>query len=178
MNKQSLIRVAITALFLLCGARTAPAQPADNFLTIDIPFAFHLNNKQLPAGAYTFKRVPQMPNVLFVENADKSLSVMVLTNQVELPSGPLETSLTFNEYGEKRFLSEVKIAWRGFKYTMIKSRVEHKLAQTIAARVIRTVPKHTPSRLSSDKHPVSQASPLPRWLNAEPLSLPSSLRRA
>lgn len=179
MNKQSLLRVALTALFLLFAVRTVPAQPADVFLTINIPFAFHLNNKELPPGEYTFKRVPQMPNVLFIENADKTLSVMALTNQVELSSGPIETSLTFHEYGETRFLSEVKIAWRGFKYSMIKSKAEHKLAQTIAARVIRTVPKHLPTAVSASKHPISQAVALPRWLDVElqgrPVSVPEPI---
>ena len=155
MTKQTLCRVAITAFFLLTGGLTVQAQPTERLFTLRIQFDFQVNETVLPAGEYTFSRIPQIQNLIVIEDPSRKFSLTVLTNPVQESEDSAQNSLTFNEYGEKRFLTELRGGWRNCKYTLIKSKTERKLAHSQTARTIRTVLKEKRGKPQSGKHDVS-----------------------
>lgn len=156
MTKQTLCRVAITVIFLFIGVLTVQAQPAERLFTLRIQFDFQVNETVLPAGEYTFSRIPQIQNLIVIEDQSRKLAMTVLTNPVQESEDPVQNSLTFNEYGEKRFLVELKGGWRNCKYTLIKSKTERKLAQAQSSKTIRSVIREKRARSQSGKHDVTR----------------------
>jgi hypothetical protein len=133
MKKRMLYYIATAVLLLLCGTQMTNAQSMQRLLTVQIPFDFHAGGKLLPAGEYTIRRMPSTVPVLVIEDAGRSVGVMVLASQFA-PS-EAQTVLTFNEYGAQRFLAEVRIGPTGFKYALTKSKAERRLARTMAAHI-------------------------------------------
>lgn len=156
MRKQTLCRAVMLGLFLLAGWLTVQAQPTERLFTLRIQFDFQINETVLPAGEYTFSRVPQIQNLIVIEDPSRKFSMTVLTNPVQESEDFVQNSLTFNEYGGKHFLTELRGGWRNCKYTLIKSKTERKLAHSQSARTIRTVLKEKRTRPQSGKHDVSQ----------------------
>lgn len=140
LKKQTLYRIALPVLFLLFGSLSASAQSLENLMTIQVPFDFQVGEKSLPAGKYVIKRDPQMPKLLLIQCPEQNILVAVYTITLDLPKEPARTSLTFKEYGEKHFLTEVKVQGRGVGYALTRSKAEQKLAQGANAKTIRAIP--------------------------------------
>lgn len=156
MRKQTLCRVVILVFFLLVGWLTVQAQPTERLFTLRVQYDFQVNDTVLPAGEYTFSRVPQIQNLIVIEDPSRKFSMTVLTNPVQESEDSAQNSLTFNEYGGKHFLTELRSGWRNYKYTLIKSKTERKLAHSLTARTVRTVLKEKRTRPQSGKRDVSQ----------------------
>jgi hypothetical protein len=158
MKRQLIGRVAMPLLLLAFSVLPAFAQSADNLLTVQVPFAFYAGETLFPAGEYVFKRLTQTPNVLVLERPGDSgemVSVVVLTHAVELVEDPVRSGLIFRDYGEKRFLAEVKASGRGSRYLLSRSKTEVNVAQTAAARILHAVPSDVRSRRRFSRRTVS-----------------------
>ncbi|MDX2032166.1 MAG: hypothetical protein SF339_15945 [Blastocatellia bacterium] len=140
MKKLPLCRFALTALFLFLGAASTPAQSLEKLLTIQVPFDFQIGDKALPAGEYVVQRDPQMPQHLQIQCPRRNLSVIVFTFPLTLAKPLTRPSLTFKEYGDKRFLTEVRVAKYGYGYALTKGKAERRLAQAVKAAKSRTIP--------------------------------------
>lgn len=140
MKKQTFTQIAVAILFLFLCSLPAYAQSLENLMTVQIPFEFQVGEKSLPAGKYVIKRDSQLPKLLQIQCPERKISVTVYTIPLNLPKEPTRTSLTFTEYGEKHFLSEVKIWGRDLGYALTKSKTEHRLAQNLGSKTIRTIP--------------------------------------
>jgi len=136
MKKQTLYRIAVSVLFLFFGRLPASALSPEYLITVQVPFEFQVNGKLLPAGEYVIKRDPQMPQLLLIQCPEQNIWVTVHTIPHSLSGQPARTSLTFKQYGEKRFLSEVKVLGRGDGYALIKSKAERRLARIAEAKTI------------------------------------------
>ncbi len=139
MKKQTLYRIAVSVLFLLFGSLPASAQSQENVMTFQVPFEFQVNEKLLPAGKYVIKRDPQMPKFLQIQSTEQNILVVVNTIPLTLLKEPARTSLTFKKYGEKHFLSEVKVLGRGDGYALFKSKTERRLAQIAESKTVKTI---------------------------------------
>jgi len=137
MKKQTLYRIALSVLFLFCGKLPASAHSLENLMTVQVPFDFQVGEKLLPAGKYVIKRDPQMPQLLMIQSPERKIFAVVYTITLNLPEESARTSLTFKGYGEKRFLSEVKVLGRGVGYALTKSKTERRLARMAEAKTIR-----------------------------------------
>lgn len=129
MKKQTLSGFALTVLFLVFGAGTTPAQSLEKLMTIQVPFDFQVDSKVLPAGEYVIKRDPQMPQHLQIQSPKRKISVIVFTSPLTLTKTMAKPSLAFKEYGEKRFLAEVRDSKYGYGYALIRSKAERELAR-------------------------------------------------
>jgi len=134
MKKQALYRIAAVSLILLVGALSGRAQSRTGELTVNIPFDFNVGEKTLPAGNYVISRNFEMPNLLIIQRADRSVVAPVYTSPLETTRQQMETSLTFNEYRGQRFLSRVQSRSGGFSHELIKAQTERKLARTVETR--------------------------------------------
>jgi hypothetical protein len=145
MKQQTLYRIAVLGLFLFLGGLLVPAQSMEKMMTVQVPFDFQVNEKLLPAGEYVIKRDPQVPRLLLIQCPQRKISVGVYTIPLSLSKPLTRASLTFTDYGEKRFLSEVKILSRDLGYELIKSKAEQRLAQLAEVKTIHAIPKSTPA---------------------------------
>src|SRR5215510_7800002 len=141
VNKQTLYRVAVSVLFLFFVRLAASAQSHEYLMTIQVPFDFQVNEKQLPAGKYVIRRDPQMPQVLLIQGPGRNIWVAVQTIPHSLSEQSTRTRLIFKEYGSNRFLSEVNAPVRGERYVLIKSRAERRLAQVDKEKAIHATSK-------------------------------------
>jgi hypothetical protein len=141
MKKQTLYRIAVSVLFLLFGSMPASAQSSQSIMSIQIPFEFQINEKLLPAGKYIIRRDQQMPQLMLIQCPEKNIWMAVHTIPHSLLQQSLRGSLVFKEYGEKRFLTEVKLPGRHDGYSLIKSKAERRLAEVTETKTIHAIPR-------------------------------------
>ena len=104
------IFTAIVATAVLALAITAPvrAQLPDTAMRANIPFAFIVNGKTLPAGNYEVKRINDEPEGLIIRSLDNKHDHAVFeTESMEENRLPRHDQIVFDRYGESYFLSEV-----------------------------------------------------------------------
>lgn len=143
LKKQTFYRIAVSVLFLFFGSLPAFAQSLENLMTVQVPFDFQVGEKTFPAGKYVIKRDPQTPQLLQIHCPERNIAVIVYTITLNLPKESARTSLTFKEYGEKHFLSEVRVVGRGVGYELTRSKAEHQLARKTEPKTLHAIPKAT-----------------------------------
>ena len=95
----------VIGLFLLAGV--LPAQAQFNF-TLNVPFAFQVEDKQFPAGAYVFKQTAADQKFgIHAQKGDLSGMFGLTYASDENPLEKDRTVLTFHRYGDKYFLAGV-----------------------------------------------------------------------
>ncbi|MGB2889711.1 MAG: hypothetical protein WBC04_18615 [Candidatus Acidiferrales bacterium] len=108
MKKQA-FELAVGLLVSMGAASVCYAQQPT--LAGDIPFAFQVGDKTLPAGEY---RVESMStgsrDVQLIRQTDGSALTVVLTMAVDSKDGNSQPELIFNHYGNSYFLSQI---WMG-----------------------------------------------------------------
>ncbi len=110
--------LSVAAFVILCmAAATSVAQvrpkPKSSFAA-DVPFAFVVGNRTLPAGRYEFQFVLGLPsaeddiNILAVRSLDGQRQYHSVVTGIVRGGSDLRTAkLTFNSQGDRRFLSQV-----------------------------------------------------------------------
>jgi hypothetical protein len=102
MKRNRIGNLSLWALSLLFTTTGAFAQsPA----RADVPFAFNVGTKHLPAGAYEIKRADFDSNFVMVSNRSTGETVLSLF-QRETP-GHVRNKLIFHHRGNQYFLSEI-----------------------------------------------------------------------
>jgi hypothetical protein len=76
---------------------------------VDIPFEFTAGGKTIPAGLYTVRPADLNRNALTISSREGRHSVIFLVNATASSMARKRSSLVFNRYGDRHFLSEV---WR------------------------------------------------------------------
>jgi hypothetical protein len=107
MKKQ--IAVAVALLVAAIAAGKCYAQQIS--FKADIPFAFQVGNKAMPAGEYLVQHVPSAnESAQMIRRTDSSAAALALTFEVGSKNGKSEPELVFHKYGNSYFLSEI---WTG-----------------------------------------------------------------
>jgi hypothetical protein len=140
MKKQTLYSIVAAVLILSLGSAAASAQRGSVF-TFQVPFEFQAQGKTLPAGKYTVRRDPMTPGLLRIQNYDQNLWLSVYTVPHRLSEDPAETCLVFKGYGEKRFLTEVKVLGLGDGYELIKTKAQRREEQIAKAKTTHMIPE-------------------------------------
>jgi hypothetical protein len=105
MKKHARSLVALT--FLLGLGVTAKAESGSG-IVVNMPFAFVVSGKTLPAGTYTASRLSDYRfGGLRITSRANGTSILVLPNEVEGTSAD-KPNLTFRQIGEERFLSAIQ----------------------------------------------------------------------
>ena len=120
---------------MLVAALAAPLSAQTITMTADIPFAFTVANKHLPAGEYLIRNASN-PYILTIQNEDQNAAAVAVVNHEKIVKAnhpASATKMVFNRYGNRYFLSEVVDGYvaRGFVVPMMKS--ERELARTASA---------------------------------------------
>jgi hypothetical protein len=119
-------RNVIGALMTLIVALTitVPMVNAQStIMTANVPFAFSIGDKQLPAGAYA---VREMDRATLVQSKDGGNSVLGIYAYAG-PSKADETKLVFNKVGDHYFLAQIWTSARGEGLAIPQSKLEKEL---------------------------------------------------
>ena len=133
MKKQLYMVVTIIALITVAGLSSVKAQTRA-LLKANIPFAFNVGNKTMPAGEYTVRCTNPSSDlkVLQILSSGGHQSALVLTSSV---SGKIQVNakLMFNRYGDQYFLAQAWLPADSIGIQAPASRTEKHLARELAA---------------------------------------------
>ena len=125
----------ISALVLVAAPLMAAAQmkPAERIVT-QVPFKFTVGAVEMPAGEYTVQLANEKgAAVLTVGNPEAKRSVYVLT-VANLGKKSENAAMVFHRYGDRYFLTELRIEDSRTVYTLPPTKLEKEFrAQNIPA---------------------------------------------
>lgn len=107
MRKKTVLTLAMLSAAALMAVAPLFAQSQER-VKANIPFAFNVGSKVLPAGNYEVRAI--FATTLIIQNEATEEAAMALTTS-ESPkpiSGNAEASLVFHKYGNRCFLSEMR----------------------------------------------------------------------
>ena len=126
--KQPIVRfLHAGCLCLAVSLPSAFAQPSQ-MLTVDLPFAFQVNNKQLPAGKYQVKAEAGHAVVL-LRGVDCKQAIFSLSAPIESGKTREVPSLVFSRYGDRYFLSQIWVGGSNSGRGLPTSAAEREAAQ-------------------------------------------------
>ena len=136
------LNIAI-AMIIVVGAFTvsAHAQTAANQKVVaNIPFAFNVGTKNLPAGRYTITVVNPSSDrkALQIRSINGRSTAITLTNNV-VGNASENTRLVFHRYGDQYFLAQTQMAGETVSLAALTSKAERAQRQTLARAVKNTV---------------------------------------
>jgi hypothetical protein len=129
-NATRMLILTLTMLPLLAAAQL---KTSDKIVT-QVPFEFVLGNKVIPAGQCIVQFATMDGKVLTIRNSDAAVSLFstAMLDETRKPSG--HYSLVFNKYGDRYFLSAMKLAGTRTIYRLPASKAEAELrAQNVPA---------------------------------------------
>ena len=108
-------------------AAGAQAEPTSQRVIANIPFAFTVNNKTLPAGKYTITVLNPSSDrkALQIRSMNGRFSAIVLTNAV-LGNVSENSKLVFERYDDRYFFAQAQIAGDSTTLAALRSNKEHK----------------------------------------------------
>jgi hypothetical protein len=104
MKRNFITILSLVVVSLMFNATSAHAQ---SFAKADVPFAFNIGQRQLPAGTYEVKLKGAGSDTLMIQNIETGESALSVA-EYEAPRST-EGKLVFNHVGNEYFLSQV---WR------------------------------------------------------------------
>lgn len=127
----------LMAIIVLAGAFTvnAQAQTARTQIAVaNIPFAFNVGNKILPAGKYTVTVVNPSSDrkILQIRSTNGRASAMIQTNSVEGNVSD-NAKLVFQRYGDRYFFAQVQVAGDSTSFAALKSSAQRAQKEAVAA---------------------------------------------
>ena len=100
------VRALIALCLLFTAAVFAQTRSGKQFMKVNVPFAFGVQDQSLPAGQYlVFTVTPQRSIRIVSANGKHSAIVNTLPNYAKEPSS--NSRLLFHRYGNEYFLAEV-----------------------------------------------------------------------
>ena len=115
--------VALMTLIVAFSIAVPVIQAQQTLMTANVPFAFSVGDKQLPAGAYA---VREMDRATLIQSADSANSVLGIYYYAG-PSKTDETKLVFNKVGNHYFLAQIWTSARDQGLSVPQSKLEKEL---------------------------------------------------
>jgi hypothetical protein len=130
-----ILNVILALSILTVGAvATASAQLPGTRMSAQIPFAFVVSEKTLPAGTYEIRRVGDDPYVLLIQNVDDREEVTIfITTRVDELNLIRQSALLFHRYGDVYFLAEVRSPYEGITRGLQPSEEERRMERELAS---------------------------------------------
>ena len=123
MKKYLSLTIAMTA-FLLAGAAQAQTS-GSNSMRAQIPFAFHVGNKELPAGEYKVTVLNPQSDRKVLQSRSSDGRAAAIVNTVAADARVTANSrLVFHRYGANHFFAEAQVSGEPIALTAVKSRAE------------------------------------------------------
>ena len=101
------LRTIITTVLLLAGVSVAVQAQERPILTATVPFAFTLENTDLPAGTYRVSILYPYSMLIKVQSADGRKAVMITAIPSLKSEESRQVKLVFHRFGNEYFLAQV-----------------------------------------------------------------------
>ena len=100
----------------------------DTAVQVDVPHAFIVRDKTLPAGRYTVKRLSDtQPNVLVIRSDDGRDAVTFEAESAQANQIPRKAELVFDKLGDQYFLSQIWTPDSSFGYQLPRTKAQESL---------------------------------------------------
>jgi hypothetical protein len=120
-------------LMLLSGLMAAQSL-TNSKVVAQVPFDFMVNGKIIPAGECIVKGAGMDGGILAIGNFEARKSALSQASRAGAAAVSGDTVLVFNHYGDRYFLSSIRIAGSDWSYQLPESKVEAELrAQNVTA---------------------------------------------
>jgi hypothetical protein len=124
----------VVMLVALSGLATAQRLGSSSRIVTQVPFEFMVGNKIVPAGEYVVQAFTMDGNTLAIRNAEEKVGLLSTTSQTESKERASNYALVFEHYGDRYFLSGVKLQGSKIAYHLPESKAEAELrAQDVPA---------------------------------------------
>ncbi|HTS34973.1 MAG TPA: hypothetical protein VMH04_04830 [Candidatus Solibacter sp.] len=125
-----MLAIAVTMLPLLATAQIGNGSK----LVTQVPFEFVAGNKTIPAGECIVRDAGTSMATVLISNWDSKASTFAIASAGESQKGTAVNALVFNKYGDRYFLSGVKLAGTATTYHLPVSKAEAELrAQNVVS---------------------------------------------
>jgi hypothetical protein len=114
---------ALMTLIVAFSIAVPAVQAQQTIMSANVPFAFNIGNKQLPAGAYA---VREMDRATLIQSKDGEYSALGIYNYAG-PSKADETKLVFHKVGDHYFLAQIWTSVRDEGLTVPECKLEKEL---------------------------------------------------
>jgi hypothetical protein len=123
------------ALVLISLPILAVAQMTSSIRIVgEVPFPFMVGNKHVPAGQYTVQPATEGGPALAIRGVDAKSSLFTMATPTLAKKASGSYALVFHKYGDKAFLTSIKLAGDRTIYEIPESRAEAELrAQNVTA---------------------------------------------
>ena len=92
-----------------------------------VPFEFMVANKIVPAGECVVQAITMDGNTLVIRNAEAKVALVSRSSQSEGKQDASNYALVFKHYGDRYFLSGIKLEGSKITYRLPESKVEAEL---------------------------------------------------
>ena len=123
MKNAKWILAMTMAVTLLPGLASAQLTTGDRIVA-HVPFNFIMAGKVVPAGTLTVQLAFAGGKILTVRNPEAGLSLMTVGSLDELKQAPAQCALVFTRYGNRYFISGIKLAGDRISYRLPESKAE------------------------------------------------------
>lgn len=131
-HANSLVVVTLLALSGMAAAQLGSRSK----IVAQVPFEFVVANKVVPAGEWAVRIAVNDGNILDISNGHKHAGVFSPSSRTEAKQPASHYALVFNQYGDRYFLSEIKLEGSKIAYRLPRSKAEAELrAQNVSTRV-------------------------------------------
>jgi hypothetical protein len=122
--------IVVTMIPLLATAQMGTSRK----LSAQVPFEFLAGNKLVPAGECIVQSAGTGGNTIQLSNWNAKISLFSVVSMGESQKGAGVDSLIFHRYGDRYFLSGMKLASTGATYRLPEGKAEAELrAQNVPA---------------------------------------------
>ena len=126
--------LVVVTLVLLSGMAAAQLNSSTRVVA-QVPFEFMVANKTVPAGEYVVQAFTMDGNTLVIRNAEAKVGLVSTSSQSEGKQDASNYALVFKHYGDRYFLSGIRLQGSKITYRLPESKLEAELrAQTATAR--------------------------------------------
>jgi hypothetical protein len=125
----------VVGLTLMVLSGMAAAQLMGNTkIAAEVPFEFVVANKIVPAGECVVRAATMDGKILMIDNAGAKVGLYSGAFQTESKQGASHSALVFKQYGDRYFLTSIKLQGSKIAYRLPESRAEAELrAQNTSA---------------------------------------------
>jgi hypothetical protein len=135
MKKQvlrALTMLSLVATLMVVGVTAPAAAQTFNQIRFDVPFEFSDGTSVFPAGKYTIRPISANTNAgISITSEDGKAFGLHMCYSAEVTSPKNETTLVFNRYGDRYFLSQVWTAGETSGLQLPKSSMERGFQRAI-----------------------------------------------
>ena len=125
--------LVVVTLVLLAGMAAAQLNSSARVVA-QVPFEFMVANKIVPAGECEVQAITMDGQTLVIRNAEAKVGLFSRSSQAEGKQSASNYAMVFKHYGDRYFLSGIRLQGSKITYRLPESKVEAELrAQNVSA---------------------------------------------